>query len=336
MTLKKGGPPRSAHFLFSQFYAECVLEAIYKMTKINYLPYEQRTPDLQYQRLLQFIRESPETHLMKHPFQVRGRFSNPCVPRLTFKFENGFPIITDRKIPFWKKSITEIILFMKGAHTLEEMVATGCNWWADWVSPEQCEKFGFPAGELGPRGSYGPVLHNFEDGTVNGFDQVANLIQSLKDGPGLNGHVITTWFPPLAMQHSRLKRQVVVAPCHGTKIQCTVREGKKLILTMTQRSGDVPVGVVTNIIQYAALCIMLAHVCGYEPYMYTHVIDDAQIYENQVECVDKLVRRFPYPFPTLQLTDEGQKVDNIFDFTADHFELWEYVSHPTMKVPTTL
>jgi thymidylate synthase len=330
------------------------------MTKINYLLYEERTPDLQYTDLLRFIRQSPETHLMKHPYQTNGRFSNPCTPRMTFKFENGFPILTERKIPFWKKSITEIILFMKGVHTLEEMVAAGCGWWADWVVPEKCADFGLEPGDLGP-GSYGPVLANllyvkpFEPSSADPgigypletFNQIKHLVQSLKDGPALNGHVITTWFPPLAMQHSKLKRQVVVAPCHGTKIQCTVREGKKLILTMTQRSGDVPIGVVTNIIQYAALCIMLAHVCGYEPYMYTHVIDDAQIYEDQVKFVDELLetekvsgvdrlKRMPYPFPTLLLTKDGQRVDNIFDFTADHFELWDYQSHPAMKIPTTL
>ena len=81
---------------------------------------------------------------------------------------------------------------------------------------------------------------------------------------------------------------------------------------------------------------MVAHVCGYEPYMYTHMIDDAHIYENQVECVDELLKREPYPFPRLLFTEEGQKITNIFDFTADHFEIWDYESHPGIKIPTTL
>lgn len=303
------------------------------MTNICYKPYSERIPDVQYQDMLRFILNSPETFLAKNPHQAIGRWTNLITPRMVFKFENGFPIITERKIPFWKTPITELTLFMKGIRTLDEMTATGCGWWADWVSTEKCANFGLRAGDLGP-GSYGPVLHDLP--ADKPFNQIEHLVQSLKDGPGLNTHVISTWFPPFAMQHSKLRRQVAVAPCHGTKIQATVIFGEKLVLTMTQRSGDVPVGVVSNIIQYAALTIMLAHVCGYEPYQYIHVIDDAQIYENQMEKVIELLLREPFPFPTLNLTEEGQKVSDIFDFTADHFELQDYRFHPGMKIPTTL
>ena len=306
------------------------------MTTIPYKPYRERTPDMQYSNLLHLIRNSPETFLAKNPYQARGRWTNLITPRLVYKFENGFPIITERRIPFWRNAITEMILFMKGVHTLEEMVSAGCGWWTDWVSPQQCENFGFPPGDLGPKGSYGPLLAHYPDGTPQGFNQIEHLVQSLKDGPGLNSHVITTWYPPFDMQHSKLQRQVVVAPCHGTKMQFTVIGGKKLVYTMSQRSCDAPVGLVANIIQHAAVCVMVAHVCGYEPYMYTHMIDDAHIYENQVECVDELLKREPYPFPRLLFTEEGQKITNIFDFTADHFEIWDYESHPGIKIPTTL
>jgi thymidylate synthase len=313
------------------------------MTRIPYKPYLERTPDTQYSDLLRFIRNSPETFLAKNPYQVRGRWTNLDTPTLSYKFENGFPIITERRIPFWKKSITEILLFIRGVRDLKTMTDSGCEWWGDWVSPEQCAYFKLQPGDLGP-GSYGPNLKHLPDGTPEGFDQVENLVQSLKDRPGINTHVITTWFPPLDMQHSTLQRQVAVAPCHGTIIQCTVIDGEKLVLTMVQRSQDVAVGGVTNIIQYAALCIALAHVCGYTPYKFVLRINDAQIYENQVEKVDELLTeditgkqiRSPYRFPRLMLTEEGQMITNIFDFTADHFELWDYESHTPMEIPTTL
>lgn len=323
------------------------------MNTIPYLPYEQRVPDMQYQNLLRFIQESPETFLAKNPYQTKGRWTNLETPRLVYKYENGFPVITERKISFWKAAITELILFINGVYTFDEMIKSGCKWWADWTTPEKCKDFGLEAGDLGP-GSYGPVLHNLPShrqvNVVNNwrtmstrveyrpdsFNQVENLIQSLKDGPGLNTHVISTWYPPLDMQHSKLKRQVVVAPCHGTKMQFTIIGGKKLVYTMTQRSCDAPIGLVANIIQHAAFGIMVAHVCSYEPYKYIHVIDDAQIYENQMEEVNELLKRSPFPFPTLQLTEEGQKVTNIFDFKADHFELNDYQSHPAMNIPATL
>ncbi len=309
------------------------------MTTIAYN--DVRTPDTQYLDMLRHIRTSSETFLQKHPYQERGRFTNLDTQNLVYYFRNGFPVCTERKIGFWKKPITELLLFMRGVHHVDKMIAEGCDWWKEWVSAEKCATFGLNAGDLGP-GSYGPVLSQLpyvipgSGGSYALFDQVAHLVQSLKDGPALSTHVISTWCPPLAMGHSKHRRKVVVAPCHGTIIQCTVIDGKKLCLTMVQRSGDVPVGVISNIIQYAALTVMLAHVCGYEPYEYIHKINDAQIYENQIECVDKLLDRDPFPFPTLHLTDEGQKVDNVFDFIADHFELRDYQYHPGMKIPYTL
>jgi thymidylate synthase len=321
------------------------------MTTIPYKPYGERIPDWQYQDVLSFIRTSPETYLAKNPYQTIGRWTNPITQKMVFKFENGFPICTGREIKFWKKPITEIILFMNGIHTLPEMVEAGCNWWEQWVNPEHAAKLGLSPGDLGP-GSYGPVLHDlpirgeghkipthfgnsFELFEEKSFNQVEHLVQSLKDGPDLNTHTISTWFPPLDMQHSKLKRQVAVAPCHGTIIHCTVINRKKLIYNMVQRSADTPVGVVSNIIQHAAAAIMFAHVCGYEPYMFICNLLDAQIYENQTKKVDEFLERKPFSFPTLNLTDEGQKVTNIFDFKADHFVLSDYVSHPKMEFPVT-
>jgi len=316
------------------------------MTIIPYKPYSERIPDTQYQDLLLFILNSPQTYLAKNPYQINGRLTNPTTKKMIFKFKNGFPICTGRKIGFWKKPITEIILFMKGIHTLQEMTDAGCGWWSEWVTEERNVKMGIPSNDLG-KGSYGPNLHDMpnyipheiEYGLEienNPFNQVEHLVQSLKDGPDLNTHTISTWFPPLDMQHGKLKRQVAVAPCHGTVIHCTVIDKKRLILTMVQRSADMPVGVVSNTIQYAALVIMLAHVCGYESYMFIHDLLDALIYENQIEEVREFMERKPYPFPTLQLTEEGQKITNIFDFKADHFELSDYYYHPAMEFPVTL
>ena len=54
---------------------------------------------------------------------------------------------------------------------------------------------------------------------------------------------------------------------------------------MTQRSGDVPVGVPANMIQYAALALMLEQLTGYRAVAYYHTISDAHIYADQVEAV---------------------------------------------------
>jgi len=103
---------------------------------------------------------------------------------------------------------------------------------------------------------------------------------------------------------------------------------------MDQRSGDVPIGVPSNMIQYAALLLMLAQVTGYEPHTFTHSIHDGQIYEDQVEKVKEIIAREPRPFPTLRITDPSIK--DIFAFRPEHFELTDYDPLPAMNdIPVT-
>jgi thymidylate synthase len=80
---------------------------------------------------------------------------------------------------------------------------------------------------------------------------------------------------------------------------------------------------------------MIAHITGYEPYMYIHSVHDAQIYEDQVECVEELTQRKTASFPMVRLTEEGLKIDNLFDFRPHHFELEDYRPYPAMKIPVT-
>ena len=58
---------------------------------------------------------------------------------------------------------------------------------------------------------------------------------------------------------------------------------------MFQRSGDLPVGVPTNLIQYAALLLAVAHVTKLQPHEYIHTISDAHIYLDQLEAVEKML-----------------------------------------------
>jgi thymidylate synthase len=100
---------------------------------------------------------------------------------------------------------------------------------------------------------------------------------------------------------------------------------------MFQRSGDVPVGVPANMIQYAALLLMLEHLTGFPAVAYYHTISDAHIYENQVESVATMLARPPRRLPTVTLTPEGEKVSDIHGFRAEHFGLDDYDPHPGIR-----
>jgi len=299
----------------------------------KYKPFGERTPDYQYQNILKKILE--EGVYKKHPYQKNGRLTIVTTPKMIFPLSNGAPLITERKISFWRKAVAEIICFIHGARTLDDMERIAGkdwpSWWGEWVDEDSCAIFGLPEGDLGP-GSYGPAFHDFPKSDGGSFNQVEAVVKQIKRWPDLSTHKISTWIPNLALQDGDGKRQVVVAPCHGD-VQITILDGK-LYLQMDQRSADVPIGVPSNMIQYTALTLMFAQVTGYEPYMFIHNLRDAQIYDNQVDYVKEVILREPRPFPTLRITEPNIK--NIFDFRPEHFELDDYYPHTAIPdIPVT-
>lgn len=324
----------SFHLLRLEIKSSIVAERFLKGTKMEpkYKPLYERTPDYQYQNCLRMVLE--KGRLTQNPAQTTGTYTSLRTPKMIFELSNGVPLITERKIPFWKVPIAEITAFINGVRDGDELVNWGVNWWRkDWATKEKCADFGLEDGDLGP-GSYGAAFHDFPTSDGGTFNQFEHLIKGIKERPAMRTHKITPWIPQLCLQHSGLQRKVVVAPCHGDILVTIIND--KLSLQMVQRSADVPIGLPANLIQYAALTIMIAHVTEFEPFEFIHIPQDAQIYTNQVPWVMEILERKPRPFPTLHLTEEGQQVTNLFDFRARHFELREYDPHPAIKdIPVT-
>jgi thymidylate synthase len=105
----------------------------------------------------------------------------------------------------------------------------------------------------------------------------------------------------------------------------------KLHVVHNQRSGDTPIGVPSNMVQYAALSLMLEHLTGYELVEYVHWIQYAHIYTNQLEQVDEMLTREPRRLPALRLNDAGRAVTDVHDFRGEHFELEDYEPHPPIR-----
>jgi thymidylate synthase len=295
-----------------------------------YLPYAERKPDDQYLSLLEDIRDEGE--LVRHPHQKgMGRLTHLSLPPLVYKLSNGFPLSTERNIPFWRVAIAELVAFMNGVTTNAGLHKFGCNWWDKWTTPEKCAIFGLEAGDLG-LASYGGAYGKFPMPDGGAFNQFVHVVKGMQESPSMSTHCVTSWIPFGVLQHSGLKRKVVVAPCHGNFLKFTIINGK-MTLQHVQRSADMPVGVVSNITQYAALLLMAAQVVGVEPYKYVHYFLDAQIYENQIEGVEELLKRVPRAFPTLRVVDPTIK--DILAFRPEHFELSDYNPHPGIKFPVT-
>lgn len=297
----------------------------------DYLPYSERRPGRQYSGLL---REILDHGVRVHTKQGDGARAL-AGHAMRFPIAHGAAVITERSISsFWPKAVGELCAFINGARTLSELAAFGCDWWGPWATEAKCRSRGLEPGDLGP-GSYGHAFHNFTtdlDGDDPGFDQLPHLIRKLKDLPLDRTALLSPWVPNANVRDAETKSRNTIAPCHGW-VHALVLDGN-LHLVHNQRSGDTPVGVPSNMIQYCALGLMLEHLTGYPFVEYVHWIQYAHIYESQIEHVEEMLSREPRALPTLRLTDAGSEAKDIHDFRAEHFQLTDYHPHPAMaRIP---
>jgi thymidylate synthase len=297
---------------------------------VPYLPPDQRRPDTQYRDMLERIVEQGE------PVDTRQGPKALTLMQQSMRFDlaNGFPMITERDIrSFWRKPIGELCAFINGATTLDELKAFGCDWWGPWATEEKTATRGLPPGDIGP-GSYGGAFHHFPTSEGPGFDQFKHLVEQLRELPGDRTHFVSPWIPQYQVRGAGKQTRTTIAPCHGWVHVRVI--GGRLHLLMFQRSGDVPVGVPSNMVQYGALLLMLAHLTETPAAAYYHTISDAHIYEDQLDRVRLMLTREPRPLPTVRLNAAGLTVTDIHDFRAEHFELTDYTPHPAIdRIPVS-
>ncbi len=280
-------------------------------------------PDTQYADLLRLVLDTGVTVPSQQGVDAKMLFG---APPLRYTLSAGFPVIPDRDLgSFWRAPIGEIFAFINGARTQAQLEEFGCKWWKAWVTPEKCQKRGLEPGDLGP-GSYGAAFHDFPTSEGQSFNQFAYLIKQLREQPQLRTHFITPWIPQYIYRVDGRQQKVVVCPCHGWMHFRVVENN--LSLHMFQRSGDLPVGVPSNMIQYSALLLAVAHVTGLTPHQYVPTISDAHIYLDQLDSVTELISRPPLPLPTMRLVNPP---DDLFAFRPEHFELLDYHPHPPIK-----
>ena len=294
-------------------------------------PYSERIPDTQYQNLLRLIMEKGRDTMPIHGIAARSIVGH----QIRYDMANGFPLMTERDLAkTFPGALGEHIGFLNGARTLEDLKKYGMPavYWDRWVTKEKCAIFNLPEGDLGD-GSYGAAWGSFPTAEGEPFNQIKHVVQQIRERPYLRTHFVSPWIPQYVLQHEGLTRRVVVAPCHGWIHIFTYPDTKEVVIHHFQRSADVPIGVVSNIAQYAAFGMMLAQVIGYRMKELVLTFSDAHIYHNQFEAVAELLAREPRPFPTVTL---DTSIDDIFMFRPHHFTLSDYDSHAKIVIPTAI
>lgn len=315
------------------------------------IPYKsERSPDTQYHDLLERIKKTGNVALSgmdEGSREVLGHM-------MRFDLSNGFPLITERDLTRGttpeiidnyesnltlrpvagavKQGLAEIIAFINGARTQEELESFGCKFWKPWTSnPEKAEKRGLELGDLGP-GSYGAAFHDFPTLEEGGFDQFKTMVEQIKARPELRTHIITPFIPQYISRAPGRQQKVLVVPCHGLQHYNVDTANKEISLVHWQRSADVPIGLPFNMVHYGALLMMVCQVTGYKPKELVFQLSNAHIYNQHDEIVDELLSRAPYSFPKLFI---DPTIKNIEDFRVEHFSIRDYEAHPPMNMGGT-
>lgn len=238
--------------------------------------------------------------------------------QIRMDIRNSFPLLTTKKLHL-KSIIYELLWMLKGDTNIKYLNDHGVTIWDEWADEH---------GDLGP--VYGKQWRHWEYGGDKHIDQIAVLVDNLKNNPYGRRHIVSAWNVPEL-------EKMVLPPCHSF-FQLYVSDdeaaaSKYLSLQLYQRSADIFLGVPFNIASYALLLMMLAQVCGYKPFELICTYGDLHLYNNHFKQARTQYLRVPFALPKMKLNPD---VNDINDFKYEDFTLENYNSHPHIKADVSV
>lgn len=214
------------------------------------------------------------------------------------------PVETLRPIA-WKSAVKEILwIYQMQSNRLDDLHDMSIKYWDDWDIGD---------GTIGCR--YGA--------TVKRHNLMNKLLNGLKKDPFGRRHIMNMWQEDDFSDETGGTTKGLNPCCYETI--WNVRQGEDelyLDMLMNQRSSDYEVSCAINELQYIALQLMIAKECGFKPGVFTHVIENAQIYDRHVDNVKVLLTRNSVECNP-QLILNTDKTD-FYEFTIDDFVLADY------------
>jgi thymidylate synthase len=234
----------------------------------------------------------------------------------------GFPLLTTKKM-HWKSLLHEVLWYLSGENHIRNLRKHTKIWdaWADDEGNLETA-YGyywrkFPSAQKNKEGKW----------EVREVDQIKYVIEQLKKNPYSRRLVVTAWEPGNATTSK-------LPPCHYS-FAFNVSDGK-LNCHLTQRSGDIALGIPFNLAAYSILTQIIAQETGLSLGYFAHTIIDAHIYladkgtemekYDHLEGLKEQLKRKPLPLPKLIIADKP-----IDELTFDDFELVGYKYQDPIK-----
>lgn len=298
---------------------------------INYKKHTDNTP-------------SDTSSIPDHTAQANSAAETIRLPHqiLQFDLSKEFPILTSKKVAF-KTAVLEILwIYQVASNDVRWLQDRGIKIWNEWEIDSKGEYQGRNINQIytelhpdEPKEDFAHTIGTAYGWVVKKYNLINNLITTLRTNPGNRRMVLSLW------QNEWLPTAAL--PSCVWNSQWNLINGR-LNLLVTSRSSDVPLGLPFNIVQYAALCHMIAQCIDAEPGQFTFITNDAHIYKNQIPGIKEQITRYdkaikdgtlPEP-PTIWLNPdikEFQDYDNSCELKD--IRLDDYNNLGTIKMPVT-
>ncbi|RMH68732.1 MAG: thymidylate synthase [Gemmatimonadetes bacterium] len=245
--------------------------------------------------------------------------------------QHGYPLLTTKKM-YFKSMLHELFWYLSGEAHIRHLRQKTQIWdaWADEQGHLETA-YGrfwrrFPVPEHGHEAGekWGHKWISIDPVTqAPVFDQIQYVIDTLhaiKKNPATSNRrrmIVSAWHPGNAAESK-------LPPCHYTF--CFNVTAGRLNCHLTQRSGDIALGIPFNLACYSLLTLMLAQETGYQPGEFAHTIIDAHIYENHLEGLYTQLTREPLPLPTIRIAPKPFNQLQFEDITLENYQ-----AHPKIN-----
>lgn len=234
----------------------------------------------------------------------------------------GYPLLTTKRVNF-EAVIRELLWYLSGENHIRNL-RKHTKIWDAWADAD---------GNL--ETAYGHYWRHFPSATrdakgewrVREVDQIRHVIDTIRRDPNSRRLVVTAWEPGNATTSK-------LPPCHYTYAFQVL--GGKLNCHLTQRSGDIALGIPFNLAAYAALTQIIAQECELAVGKFAHTIVDAHVYcakagsptaeYDHVAGLREQLTRDPLPLSRLIIARKP-----IDELKFDDFQLVNYRCHEAIR-----
>jgi thymidylate synthase len=231
----------------------------------------------------------------------------------TVDLSEGYPLLSTKKVNFGSM-LYEVLWYLSGEDHIRNL-RQHTKIWDAWADEE---------GNLDT--AYGRYWRRFPSARWNAetgayeveeVDQIGKVVELMKHEPHSRRMVVTAWEPGNAFGSK-------LPPCHYSFV-FNVTEGR-VNCHLTQRSGDIALGIPFNLAAYSLITHILAREAGLQVGLFSHTIVDAHVYVNHIDGLREQLTRSPRTLPSIRIADKPMS-----DLTFEDFTLTGYDPHPAIK-----